>query len=277
MAKQIKVASKSNARANATSLSWENDKTRAARLQKDAVTVTFTGSRPGYSSPAVSFGSVRKAFTAYRLPDAKHREFRATLKKTFNGTAVFEHKGLRYEFKIVGFPVATAANVVNAVTTEVSKKKPFVFPTADSVKEALRIKEGMTVARIENPGFPVGVVRRVTGDFASVLLAEGLVAINVTHLVECAAPMPGQLACDFTKSLPFSSLPLLAAFQTVTSDGFDFHNSYLKVGNSTAIRVPEVSVQGGALYAKLESPSPVEKARFKKDHPVFPLYVKAAQ
>src|ERR1700730_9787242 len=76
MAKQVKAGSKkSNARANATSVSWENDKTRAARIQKDAVTVSIL--HVVENGPDVWYGSVRKAFTAYRLPDAKHREFRA--------------------------------------------------------------------------------------------------------------------------------------------------------------------------------------------------------
>ena len=317
------AASKSNARANATSVSWENDKTREARSKRDAVTVAVFSK--GKFEKAALYGSVRKAFDAYRLPSSKHQDFRLALKK--EGMKVFDYNGMKLEFRIAGAATekvevfrrgdslthpkhgigrylgiriftdakiasvdfkgkevdvkvadlkrAPAKNVVNAVTTEVSKKNAFVFPTADSVKEALRIKEGMTVARIENPGFPVGVVRRVTRDFASVDLAEGLVAINITHLVECAAPMPAELACDFSKSLSFGSLPLLAAFHTATSQG---SCPYIKVGNSTAIRVSHVAAQDSGLYARLEPVFPEEaKARFKKDYPVFPLYVKAAQ
>ena len=325
MANKANVASKSNARANAVSVSWENDKTREARSKRDAVTVALFSK--GKFGKAALYGSVRKAFDAYRLPSSKHQDFRLALKK--EGMKVFDYNGMKLEFRIVGAATekvevfrrgdslthpkhgigrylgiriftdmkiasvdfkgkevdvkvadlkrAPAKNVVNAVTTEVSKKNAFVFPTAESMKDASRIQEGMRVARRENPGYPVGFVGKVAGGFARVDHAEGSLTLSVIHLVECTMPVPPQLACDFTKSLPFSSLPLLAAFKTVTSEGFDFRNSYIKVGNSTAIRVSEVSVQGGALYAKLESPSPVDKARFKKDYPVFPLYVKAAQ
>lgn len=74
------------------SASWADPETAAARLTRNAVTVTVKGKTTEHKS-------TRAAFRHYRLMDSKHIRFRGILKAA--GSAVYTENNVEYTFTIV--------------------------------------------------------------------------------------------------------------------------------------------------------------------------------
>ena len=74
------------------SASWADPETAAARLTRNAVTVTVKGKTTEHKS-------TRAAFRHYRLMDSKHIRFRGILKAA--GSAVYSENNVEYTFTIV--------------------------------------------------------------------------------------------------------------------------------------------------------------------------------
>lgn len=74
------------------SASWSDPETAAARLTRNAVTVTVKGKTTEHKS-------TRAAFRHYRLMDSKHIRFRGILKAA--GSAVYTENNVEYTFTIV--------------------------------------------------------------------------------------------------------------------------------------------------------------------------------
>lgn len=80
-------------RAESVSATWEDDAVRQARSTRDSVFAGLVGGE------LVEFKSVRVAFAALGLPDAKHVRFRGQLKKSRSETIEFEGKTFQFEIR----------------------------------------------------------------------------------------------------------------------------------------------------------------------------------
>jgi hypothetical protein len=240
---------KSVVRAAAVSASWQDPKTREARSKRDAVYVSINGAEPMLHS------SVRKAFTAYLLPQSKHQEFRAALKK--EGSKVFELMGVKYAFTVYSvYHSAEAAKTAASNRLRIGADWEYTFNV------------GSQVVLKTNPSVLLGTVRTITdcGDDAYDAVAVSrddngdLETFEAHELTEYVKPVETQRA----RTVKFETLPLLAQFETRAT-----RDTYLKVGNSTAIhlQVPEKADHGvWGLKAGKQG-----KQRFKKNEQVISL------
>jgi hypothetical protein len=76
-------------------ISWDDDKTRTARLKKHQVTVSVNHGMP------VRYKSTGKAFVALLppMPTSRHIAFRQVLKA--QGVARYWHEGQTYDFALI--------------------------------------------------------------------------------------------------------------------------------------------------------------------------------
>jgi hypothetical protein len=257
---------KSVVRAAAVSASWQDPKTREARSKRDAVYVSINGAEP------MLHASTRKAFTAYLLPDSKHQEFRAALKK--EGSKVFELMGVKYAFTVYSvYHSAEAAKTAASNRLRIGADWEYTF------------KVGSSVVLKSNPTVLLGEVNVINycGDDAydEVIVARDdngdLEAFEAWELAEFVKPEqakddhPASVAghakwveAQRSVTVKFETLPLLAQFETRAT-----RDTYLKVGNSTAIhlQVPEKADHGvWELKAGKQG-----KQRFKKNEQVISL------
>jgi hypothetical protein len=89
----VPPAAEQAAHSRGVAASWNDEKVRAARMQRNGVKVMWNGQQPQ------EFKSVGAAFRALKLPVQKHIKFRALVKA--QGKAYFEHKGVTYAFECV--------------------------------------------------------------------------------------------------------------------------------------------------------------------------------
>jgi hypothetical protein len=143
--------------ANSVKTSWEDPATRAARSKRDSVRVTHAGIVTQYSS-------LRKAFTAHKLPDRKHQEFRRTLKLLSPATFYNETEGGLWEeylFEIIDLNKVEATSYVEQSDPKMLNQKDD-GPTAEP-----KFKIGDKVSRLDSDKL-LGVVDYAGGSFVYV-------------------------------------------------------------------------------------------------------------